>query len=421
MEKIKVIVFEIFPKFGKTLIELLKSIPFVEFVENDVNNTEEALELVYSQKPDVIILGNDFPGIDGYYFTQIIRQEAAPTQIIMIAEMASAESVRQAMRAGACDFISYKKLSVEEVTLALEHAGKLAHEERKSKLAPKERTEPAPQKQIKPAEKRPAKTIAVYSPKGGVGVSTITANLACVLSSNDHKVLVVDADFLFGDMEVLLNQRSNNSIADLVRYKDNLDEDVIKIVITHGKVDLIAAPSTAEESVEITGPVFEKIFSALSNLDYDYVLINTGSYLSDSTIMALDKAETLILVGTQEISSIRALHMFLNLIGTLRIHPEKLLLVINRFENNAILTKDRLKKRLEMDVSHIIPQDYGTVLLANNLGVPFVTDKNKLPISQSIVELANIIKKGNVNKFPNIAKAFEKAKKSLTITRKKKS
>ena len=419
MEMIKVIVFEINPKLAKNLLDKLKPIPFVEVLENSVNNTEEALKLILSLKPDVVILGNDFPGMTGYFFTQVIRKDASPTQVIMTAEVVSTEMVRQAMRSGACDYVSYKKLTTEELTLALEHAGQQAIEEKRLKAAPVEKKEPAATQIQKSAERQPAILISVYSPKGGAGVSTITANLACALAADTLKVLVIDGDFLFGDMEVLLNQRSNNSIKDLARFTDSLEEDVIKSVINQGKVDLLAAPSKAEEAAEITGPVFEKILHSLSRLEYDYLLLNTSSYLSDSSIVALDKSDTIILVGNQEISCVRSLSKFLNLLETIRVHPDRLMLVMNKFENNSILTIDKLTKRLEMTISHTIPLDHETVIHANNLGIPFVVGNEELPISKSIFELARLLTKENKKKLTGITKLFQNMKKSLG--RKKKS
>ena len=397
MEKMKVVLFEILPTIEKMLTELLKSISFVELIEHNVNNTEDALSFITARQPDVVILGNDFPGIDLFSFTEIIRKEAATTQVIMIDEVVSAESVRLAMRAGACDFICYKNITAKELSAALEHAGNLADEER-VQVTPTEKNESAPQQQGKASPDKRTKIITVYSPKGGAGVSTIVANLAWALSSNRLKILVVDCNFLYGDMGVLFNQQSNHSIIDFARFKGNIDDEVIQEVINHGDVDLLAAPSNIEKSIEITGQIFEKILKQLSQLDYDYILINTNSHLTDPVIVALEEAETIIIVGTQEISSVRAIGLFLDIIGTLSIPINKLVLVINRFDNNSSLTMGKLTGYIKINTSYTIPQDYGTVLLANNLGIPFVKDHQELPISLAIGSLAHFLIKGKGQK-----------------------
>ena len=418
MEKIKVIILEIFPKIDKFLTGLLRSIPNVDLIERNVNNSEEALELILDQKPDIVILGNDFPGEDVYFFTQIIRKQAAPTQVIILAEVVSAESVRQAMRAGACDFISYKNLTVEELSLALERAGQLVNEERNIRgPLVEEKTEPAPHAPTISKTGEPAKIIALYSPKGGAGVSTITANLSKVLANDGYRVLVVDGDFPFGDMGVLLNQPSNHSISDLVRFEGEIAEEILKDVITPGEVDLLAAPPSVVKSLEISGPVCESIITMLSALDYDILLINTSSNLSDPTLVFLEKAETVILVVTQEISSVRALRLFLDLMRSYTINFEKFEVVINRFEKNSILSLAKLSENLDVDISLTIPQDNPTVLLANNLGIPFAIDQKNLAISKSISALANnlLAKKHNTD-GGGLSKVLKKFK---TLIRKK--
>jgi pilus assembly protein CpaE len=418
MDSMKVVIFETLPTIEKTLVDLLEAIPFVELIDHEVNNTENALNLIYTEHPDIIILENDFPGIDSFTFTQIIRKETVNTQVIIIAEVVSVESVRLAMRAGACDFISYKNLTVEELTQALEHAGQLADEERDAQNPPEEKSKASLPKSDTPDSDKTARIIALYSPKGGAGVSTVTANLAWSLKSTGLKVLVVDGDFLYGDMAVLLNQQSNHSIIDLVRFSGDLDEEVIREVVTHGEVDLLAAPSNAEKFEAISGPDFEKILKELSQLDYDFLLINTSSHLSDPTLVALELAEKIIVIGTQEISCLRAIVLFLDLIEVLSIDRGKLLVVINRFEKNSILTLGKYKEFLKINISQTIPQDHATVLLANNLGVPFVENNKNIPVSRAINYLANTLIKGKIQKTPTGMSKVLKSIKSR-ISRKK--
>ena len=165
----------------------------------------------------------------------------------------------------------------------------------------------------------------------------------------------------------------------------------MKDVITTGKVDLLAAPPSVEKSLEITGPVCETVLNTLSKFDYDILLINTGSNLSDPTMVILEKAETVFLVVTQEITSVRALRLFLNLMRSLSIELSKFEVIVNRFDKNSVLTLASLNKNLDIKIDNTIPQDTATVVLANNLGVPFAIEQKNLPISKSIAILANYL------------------------------
>ncbi len=394
MDRLKVILLVSLPTIEATFNELFKAIPLVDLIEHDVNNTHNALGLIYAQQPDIIILENDFPGIDPNSFTQQIRKEFPSIQVIIIAEVASVESVRLAMRAGACDFISHKNLTAEELSKTLEHARQLIDEERSVQISDAKISESATQKPAIPLSVKQTRVVAIYGPRGGAGTSTITANLAWALSSRNLKVLVVDGDFLYGDMGVLLNQQSNHSIIDLVRFSGELEEDVIQDIINHGKVDLLAAPTNVDKFAEINGPDFGKILKKLAQLNYDYLLINTSSHLSDPIIFALEFAESIIVVGTQEISSLRATRLFLDLMEMLLIAREKLVVVINRFEKDSILTLSKYQEFLKINISQTIPYDHETVLLANNLGIPFIEDHKNKPVGRAIDYLTNMLVKG---------------------------
>lgn len=415
MDRMKVVVFEIFPKVDKILNNLLKSMANVDLMDSNVNNTEEALELILEQKPDIVILGNDFPGKDSFYFTQVIRKEIAPAQVIMVAEVVSAEVVRQAMRAGACDFISYKNLTIEELSMAIERASQLVFEEKNAReITTEHKSEETATIQSKSRIKKTTKIIAVYSPKGGTGVSTIIANISRIMADQGQSVLVLDGDLLFGDMGVLLNQPSNHSIVDLARFEGNYDEEIVREVITPGIVDLLAAPPSIEKSIEITGSICENIINALAKLNYDILLINTSSHLSDSTLVILEKAESVLLVGTQEISTVRALRLFLDLVRTLSIDFTKFTAVINRFEKNSVLSLAKLTESLDMNVSYTIPLDAATVLLANNLGLPFAVNQKNLEISKSIYAITNYLLTGkDAGSLSKVSKTINKIKNKI--------
>ena len=88
---------------------------------------------------------------------------------------------------------------------------------------------------------------------------------------------------------------------------------------------------------------------------------------------------------------------------------DNLLLVINKFEKNSILTISKLRKSLEMEVATTISFDRETVLLANNLGRPFVLDYPNFPISQEIGTLANMIIRGKIPRKPTtLVNAYRK-------------
>ena len=96
--------------------------------------------------------------------------------------------------------------------------------------------------------------VAVYSPQGGVGTTTIATNLASGLMKEGVKVLLVDADLQFGDVGIMLNLQSQSTMVELIPDVDDLDTELFEnIVATHDSgLKVLLGPSRPEyyEKVE---------------------------------------------------------------------------------------------------------------------------------------------------------------------------
>jgi pilus assembly protein CpaE len=389
MDKIRILLLVIFPRVEQRIKTLLNSIAGVEIIDEDVNDAEAAIDVIFREKPDVVLLENDFPGQDGFYLTELIRKEVPLTQIVILSEISSAEAVRQAMRAGACDYLSYKTVTLEELTAALEHAHSLSREEKSKRRFTSEESRLAAKKQEK---KQRARIITFYSPKGGTGVSTIIANLAYALQKGGRKILIVDGDLQYGDIAVLYNQFTNRTLADIADKVDSIDADMINSVLVKTSVDILPAPNEPEQAVQITGQGFTKLLKFVSLLDYDIVLVNTSSYITDPCFSALETADIIVLVTVQEIAAVRATRSFITLVEHIDIGKNKLDLVLNRFDPDSSLTPQSISKSLNHNIALTLPADATTATNAANLGKPFVAESPSASISKGINALADHLK-----------------------------
>ena len=387
MDRIRVLLLAIFPRVEQRIKTLLVSIPTAELIDTDVNNAEAAVEAILQTKPDVVLLENDFPGMDGFYLTEIIRRESPFTQIIILSEISSADAVRRAMRAGACDYLSYKSVTVEELSSALEHAAQLAEDARsKSRVSFDDGEKQVVRK--KTEKKQRTKVVTFYSPKGGVGVSTIVTNLAQVLHAKGQKVLIIDGSLQFGDIAVLSNHNPTRTIASIAGKEAEMDPEMVKSVIIEDKVHILPAPNEADEGLAISGSAFAQVIQQCRALDYEVILVNTSPYVSDPTFSALEAADLIIVVVTQEISSVRATRAFFNLMGNLQLGRGKVRVILNRFTEASSLLPQKIGEILGQKIMLSIPADGATAVRAANLGVPFVVDYKDQPISKAIVNLA---------------------------------
>jgi len=384
-DNIRILLLSIVPPITQRIKTLLASYAFAEFLPGEINNAESAIDAVHQQQPDIVLLETDFPGWN--FLIELIRKEVPHTQVIVLAEIVSADAVRMAMRAGAYDFLSHKTSSAEELIAAIEYAAQLSREEKQRR----EVDDREKKKLHKKTETRKrAQIVAFYSPKGGAGVSTLVVNTALALHEKGLKVLIVDACLQYGDVALLLtNQAAGRTIADIAEKGDEIDSDVVERVRIVAKVDFLPAPQQPEQALRITGPVFTRILKIASELGYDIILINTSSYISDPCFAALEMADLILLVLLQEVAAIRASRAFLNLIKNTGLNQDKILMMVNKFQEESGVTLKRINEILETKITITIPPDPVTVTRADDIGIPFVVEYPDLPISKSVVRLAD--------------------------------
>jgi pilus assembly protein CpaE len=300
--------------------------------------------------------------------------------------------MRRAMLAGARDFLT-KPPSVDEMIGAIRRAGNLAHEERaKAKTT----------FTVKPGNgsmpigmSRSGKVISLYSPKGGVGTTTLAVNLAVSLQNEETPVVLVDGNMEFGDVSVFLNKQAKNSIVDLAPRADELDPDVVdEVTILHADsgIKILAAPARPEFAESVTGDQFVKVLEFLCNF-YTYVLVDCSSSLSDVTLSTIDASDLIILVTTQEIPAIKDSRLFLDLLQPLKINRERLLFVMNKYDKRIGIKPDKVSENFKQEVKVVVPFEEKVVLPSINRGVPFMLGEKSKSITRSFLSLTEAVRK----------------------------
>lgn len=334
----------------------------------------------------------NMPDIDGITATEMIRDEVPFSQIVILTVQDDPNYMRRAMLAGARDFLT-KPPSVDEMIGAIRRAGKLAHEERaKSKTAypvkPGNGSVPA-------GVLKSGKIISVFSPKGGVGTTTLAVNLAVALQREETPVVLVDGDMEFGDVTVFLNQKAKNSIVDLAPRADELDYDVIEeVTMLHQEsgIKFLAAPSRPEFAESVTGDQFAQVLDFLRNF-FSYVIVDCSSSLSDVTLATIDTSDLIILMTTQEIPAIKDSRLFLDLLQPLKINRDRLLFVMNKYDKRIGIKPEKISENFKQDLKVVIPFEEKVVLPSINRGVPFMLGVKSKSITRSYLSLTEIVRK----------------------------
>ena len=149
-----------------------------------------------------------------------------------------------------------------------------------------------------------AHVIAVTSGKGGVGKTTLVANLAFLLSEMNSRVLVVDADLGLANVDVMLGIDPGRHIGHLMLANSSPEEVAVEgprgmMVISGGSGLRELADAGSEERAELIRKL-QDYFST-----FDYVLIDTSPGIGSNVMDFIEVADDVLLVTTPEPTSIR--------------------------------------------------------------------------------------------------------------------
>ena len=391
-ERIQVLIVDDIAETRENIRRLLQFDNLIDVI-GAARSGQEAINMAQQLKPDVIVMDINMPDMDGIAATEIIRKKVPFTQVIILSVQNDQSYMRKAMLVGARDFLS-KPPTIDELTSAIRRAGTMAHDERNKIAAGFPGTGSGTVTAAPAASKFMGKVIVVYSPKGGTGATTIATNLSISLLNDETRVMLVDASLQFGDVSVFLNEQAKNSILDLTPRVDELDPDFVEeVVLKHAATGLrvLAAPQKPEQADQVTGEQFAKLLNYLRHY-YSFIVVDTASYLTDTVQAALDVADFIILITTQEIPSIKNANAFLNLADTSGIHRERIIFVMNRYDKRIAISPERIGESLRQEILASIPYEEKIIPGSINRGIPFVIDNKTQPVSKAIFELADLIR-----------------------------
>lgn len=315
-------------------------------------------------KPDLIVavMGEDFErtllALSGF-------QVKAPARVLAVGPASDSKLVIRALRAGADDYVDQ-----DELELHLREA--LVRCRRGL-----------------PSQEEPGRLIAVLSPSGGSGSSTIAVNVATVLAKEHSQVALLDMKLEAGDLAALLDMKPTHTLADLCANLARMDRTLFERSLSRhaSGIHLLAPNKQLSDIRHVTSEGVRKVLT-MARSTFPYVIVDVDHSFRDEQAQVLRQADVILLVLRLDFAALRNARRTIDYLQSLEISKERVRLIINRHGQAREIPAAKAEEALGVKISHYIPDDPKTVNRANNNGVPLVTESPSAKISRSISLLA---------------------------------
>lgn len=332
-----------------------------------------AIASAVETQPDAVVCGLREPFSRALLTVESLTRSLPETPLVAYAATADLALVRKAMLAGARDFIR-APFNAEELRGSLNEA--LESEERRrlgeggGVMGPQ------------------GLVITVYGAKGGVGKTSVATNLAVAVARQGQAVVLVDADDTFGDAAEGLGVPQSPSITDALRAGESVPINTFLGEHASG-LSVLAAPTNPLDWRSIDVDAIRALLGKLAS-QFDVVIVDTGSTLSDVTIAALQHAAQVLWVTTPEYASVHDSLQAMSVIRGLGLPDDRIRLVLNVASGDSDVRPSSVEQALGAPIFWSVPYDR-RLRRAAQIGQPVVDAQPNSPAAASLRDLADLL------------------------------
>ena len=236
---------------------------------------------------------------------------------------------------------------------------------------------------------RVGKLVAVTGTRGGVGATTICANLGWVLSSKvSRRVAMVDLDFNFGALSLAFDQKPTPGLREAVENAHRVDQLLLERTVTQidSRLSLLSCEEPLESPVRLEANAFEDLVETLSK-QYHYVLVDVPQIAGAVYQKVLRMAAVRIVTIDPTLGSVRHAIRLLKALGSDDLDHQTLLVLNRRWASlPGDLSQEDIEKALGRDIDFVVPFGKNAAIVAENSGT--VVAEQSAPIRDALMGLA---------------------------------
>lgn len=351
------------------------------WLEAECSRYEFFIDVARQSCPDAVVITLDSDQNKAHQLIQQLTVEFPHMPILAVSARGDGQSILQALRAGAKEFLT-TPVVLEELLLALQ------------RLRANHRGSGDTNHTQNGNTRSDSLVVSIVGSKGGVGCTSIAVNLGCAMAQDPkYNVALVDLDLALGDADVSLDLIPDYTLADVAMNVDRLDMQFLRrSLCKHDSgLSLLPHPVQMEDIALIHEEHLGRVIGLL-RASYSHLIFDLSKRFTPTDLTAMRMSDVVLLVAQLELTSLRNIVRMIHTMEKEEGLGDKLKVVMNCAGNdNGDITLEKAQETIGKPIFWQVPSDTKAMLGARNAGVPLMTYAPKSKAHTSIVGLANVL------------------------------
>jgi pilus assembly protein CpaE len=352
------------------------------WLEAECSRYEFFIDVARQSSPDLVVITLDSDHNKALQLIQHLTAEFSSIPILAVSARGDGQSILQALRAGAKEFLT-APVVLEELLLALQRLRQGRGTNGADGSGPSNG-----------ATRADSLVVSVVGTRGGVGCTSIAVNLGSNLAQDQtQNVALVDLDLALGDADVALDLIPDYTLADVAMNIDRLDMTFLRRSLCKHASGLSLLPHPVQ--MEDIGLIHEDHLARLINLlraSYSRLVFDLSKRFTPTDLTAMRMSDVILMVTQLDLTSLRNAVRMLHTLGNEDGLGEKVKIIVNRVGcDDCDISLAKAEETLGRSIFWQVPNDLRAVLGARNAGVPLLTHAPRSKTQVSLVGLANAL------------------------------
>jgi pilus assembly protein CpaE len=350
------------------------------WLDAECSRYEFFIDVARQSNPDIVVVTLDSDHNKALQLIQHLTGEFSAMPILAVSARGDGQSILQALRAGAKEFLT-APVVLEELLLALQRLrqGRSVGGDSGSSNG---------------STRAESLVVSIVGSRGGVGCTSIAVNLGSNMAQDKaHNCALVDLDLALGDADVALDLIPDYTLADVAMNIDRLDMTFLRRSLCKHPSGLSLLPHPVQ--MEDISLIHEDHLARLINLlraSYSRLVLDLSKRFTPTDLTAMRMSDVILLVAQLELTSLRNAVRMLHTLGNEEGLGDKVKVIINRVgSDDCDITLAKAEETIGRPIFWQVPNDYRSVLGARNAGVPLLMHAPRSKTHVSLLGLANAL------------------------------